>query len=107
MVLHGVTLVSLTEALRDVDPTLLSLFYSVDTSFDGSEHRSAAQLRLLMDSRPDQGYLPDPYKSIFIVENLEEKEAANRYFDRVGLNLNYVYGGCYMGAYLGTREELE
>ena len=99
MVLHGVALVSLTEALRDVDPTLLSLFYSVDTSFDGSEHRSAAQLRLLMDSRPDQGYFPDPYKSIFIVENPEEKEAAKREFNWAGLNLNNVDCGRYLGAY--------
>ena len=45
-------------------------------------------------------------KSIFIVDNPEGKDAAKREFERAGLNLNYVDGGRYLGAYLGPREEL-
>ena len=40
--------------------------------------RSVAQLRLLMDWWPDWGYFPEPDKSIFIADNLEEKEVARR-----------------------------
>ena len=66
-----------------------------------------AQLRLLMDRGTEQGYFSKLTKSLFIADNSEEKEAAKREFEWVGLNINYVYGCCYLGAYLGTREELE
>ena len=60
-----------------------------------------------MDQGPYWGYLPDPNKYIFIADNVEEKEVTNRDFGRVGLNLNCVDGGRYLGDYLGHREELE
>ena len=71
MVLYGINLVPLAEELRDVDPTLLSLFYADDTSFDGSERWSVAQLRLLIDQGPDRVYFPDPDKLLFLAENPE------------------------------------
>ena len=49
MVLYGITLVPLSEELRDADPTLMSPFFANDASFDGSVKQSAAQLRRLMD----------------------------------------------------------
>ena len=55
----------------------------------------------------DQGYLPAPAKSLFIDGNLEEKEVAMRYLKGAGLNLNYVGGSQYLGAYLSPRKELE
>ena len=107
MVLYGITLDSLEEELRDADPILLPTFYTNDAVFDSSSQRSAAQLIPMMDRGTDWGYFPDPAKSIFIADNPEEKEATNREFERVGLNINYIDGGCYLGAYLGPREELE
>ena len=107
MVLYGITPVPLAEELRDVDPTLLSPFYDNDVAFDGSEWRSAVQLRLLMDRGPDQGYLPEPAKSIFIAKNPKEKEAVKQEFERAGLHLTYVDGSRYLGAFWGTREEIE
>ena len=107
MVLYGITLVPLEEDLWYADPTLLSPFYADDVAFDGSVRQSAAQLRLLMEHGADRGYFSEPAKSLFIADNLEVKEAANREFERAGLNLNYIDGGRYMGAYLGPREELE
>ena len=70
MVLYGITLVLLIEDLRDADPTLHSPFYADDTAFDGSARRSTAQLKILMDLGPDQGYIPEPAKSLFIADNL-------------------------------------
>ena len=107
MVLYGITLVPLVEELRDADPTLLSPLYAGDAVFDRLARWSVAQLRLLMDQGPDRGYFPDTAKYLFIEDNPEDKEAAKREFEQAELNINYVYGGCYLGAYLGTREELE
>ena len=78
MVLYGITLTPLAEELGDADPTLLSPFYANSAAFDGLARRSATQLRLLMERGPDQGYFPNPAKSLFIADNLEEKEVAKR-----------------------------
>ena len=107
MVLYGITLVPIVEELRDSDPNLLSTYYSDDATFDGSERRSAAQLHLLMEQGPDQGYFSNPTKYLFITDNPEEKEAAIREFRLAGLNINYIDDSRYLGAYLGHREELE
>ena len=107
MLLYGITITPLEEDMRDADPTLLSPFNADDAAFDGSERRSAAQLKLLTEQGPERGNLPEPARSLFIVDNPEEKEAEKREFERAGLNLNYVDGGRYLGAYLGPREDLE
>ena len=60
-----------------------------------------------MDQGLDRGYFPYPAKSLFIANNPEEKESAKRYFECTGLNLPYVDGSRYLGAYSGIREELE
>ena len=86
---------------------LLSLFYSNDTEFDRSERRSAAQVILLIDQGLDRVYFPEMARSLFIPDNPEEKDTAKRDFEQVGLNLNYVDGSQYLGAFLGTRNELE
>ena len=104
MVLYGITLVPLTEDLRDEDPNILSPFYADDETLDGLVRRNAAQLILLMEWGPDRGYFSDPEKSLFIADNPEDEETARQEFDWVGLNLNYVGGSRYLRAYLGPRE---
>ena len=69
MVLYGITLVPLAEDLRAADTGLLSPFYEDDVTFDGSARRSAHLLKLLVKRGPDQGYFPDPAKSLFISDN--------------------------------------
>ena len=59
MVLYMITLFPLVKEPRDADPTLLYLFYTNDAAFYGSARKSVAQLKLLMDWRPDRGYFPD------------------------------------------------
>ena len=107
MVLYGITLVSLSENLRDTNPTLLSPFYADYVAFDESVRQSAVQLCLLMDQGPDQGYFLDTTRLIFISDNSEEKEAEKRKFKQVGLSLNYIDGSRYLVAYLGPKEQLE
>ena len=91
----------------DADPTLLSPFYADDAEFDGLARQGASQIKLLMDQGPDRGFFPKLAKSLFIADNPEDKEVVKMELERAYLNLNYVYGGRYMGAYWGPREELE
>ena len=107
MFLYGITLVPLVEELRDAAHTLLLLFYAEGAAFDGLTRRIAAQLRLLVDQRPDQVYFPEPDKLLFVFNNLEKKEAEKREFDLAGLNLNNIVGNRYLGAYFRPREKLE
>ena len=60
-----------------------------------------------MDQGTDRGYLLEPTKSIFIPDKPDEKEATKGEFERAGLNINYVDGIRYLGAFLGTRYEIE
>ena len=55
----------------------------------------------------DQGYFPNPSKSLFIVDTPGQEEAAKREFVAEKLDLNFVCGSRYLGAYLGPQEELE
>ena len=103
MVLFRVTLVSLAEELREVDPTIISSFYADDAALDGLEQWSVAQLKLLMDWGSDRGYFLEPAKSIFIADNPEEKEATKREFEQEGLNINYAYGSRYLGGLFGAQ----
>ena len=52
-----------------------------------------------MDWGPDQGYLPEPDKYIFIPDKPDEKEATKS-------NLNYVDGRRYLWAFLGPNDEI-
>ena len=53
-----------------------------------------------------QGYFPEPYKSLFISNTPGQEEATRREFAAEGLELNFVSGSRYLGAYLGLQEEL-
>ena len=55
----------------------------------------------------DQGYFPEPAKSLFISDNLGQEKAAKREFAKEGLVLNFVSGSQYLGAYLGPQAESE
>ena len=78
VVLYGITLVPLAEELRAADLGLLSSFYKDDVAFDGLERQSAQLLKLLMKMVPDQGYLPEPEKYLFILDTLGQEEAVRR-----------------------------
>ena len=107
MVLYRITLVSLAEDLRAVDPGLLSPFYADDVAFDGSARRSAHLLNLLMERGLEQGCSSKPDKYLFISDTPGQEEAARREFSAEGLVLNFVRGSSYLGDYLGPQEELE
>ena len=80
MVLYSITLAPFAEELKAADPGLLSPFYANDAAFDGSERRSAQLLKLSMKRGTDQGYFPEPAKSLFILDTPGQEEAAKREF---------------------------
>ena len=57
----------------------------------------------MMNWGPDRGYLPKLAKSLFIADNLEEKEAEKREFERLVLNILYLDVGRYLGGVLGSQ----
>ena len=78
MVFYGVALIPLAEELRAADPGMLYPFYADDVAFDGLERRSAQLLKLLMKRGMDRGYLPEPAKSLFILDTPGQEEAERR-----------------------------
>ena len=106
MVLYGIILLPLAEELRYAYFNLLSPFYDDDAVFDGLARKSAAQLHLLIERGPDQGYFRESAKSLFITNDQEYEEEVRWEFDLTGLNITYVDGRRYLGDYLGPREEL-
>ena len=106
MVLNGITLVPLAEELQSADPGLLSPLYADDAAFDGLARRSAQLLKMLKRRGPDWEYLPEPAKSLFILDTPGQEEAAKQDFALEGLTLNFVSGSRYLGAYLGPQAEL-
>ena len=55
---------------------------------------------MLMKKGPDQGYLPEPDKCLLILDTPRQEEAAKREFAVERLDLNFVSGSQYLGAYL-------
>ena len=86
---------------------MLSTFYADDATFDSLSQRGAQLLNLLMKRGTDRGYFPNPEKSLFVSDTPGQEEAAWREFEAEGLDLNFISGSRYLGAYLGPQEELE
>ena len=80
MVLYRITLIPLAEEIQAADPGLLPLFYDDDAAFDDSARQSAQLLKLLMRRGPDQGYFPEPAKSLFISDSQRQVDTAKREF---------------------------
>ena len=62
---------------------------------------------MLMKRGPDQGYFPDPAKSLFISDTPGQEKAAKRELAKERLDLNFISGSRYLGSYLGPRDQLE
>ena len=62
---------------------------------------------MLMKRGEDRRYFPDPAKSLCISDTPGQEEAEKREFVKEGLDLNFISGSRYLGAYLGPRDQLE
>ena len=106
-VLYGITLVPLSKDLRAADPGVLSSFYTDDAAFNSSTQKSVQLVKVLMKRGLERGYLPEPAKSLFILDMPMKKMAARREFVAEGLVLNFLSGSRYIGDYLCPQEGLE
>ena len=107
MVISGIPLIPLAEEIWAADPSFISPFYAEDVAFNGSAQRSAKLLMLLMDGGSYLGYFPDSSRSLFTMDIPRQEEAYKREFASEGLDLYFVGGSWYLGAYLGLRKELD
>ena len=106
MVLYRIIIVLLAKELRAADPGLLSLFYAYNAMFDCLARQSAQLLDLLMERGLDRGYFLESAKSLFISDTPGQEDSERREFVAEGLELNFVNGSRYLGAYLGSQEAL-
>ena len=104
MLLYVITLFLMLDDLRASEPGLITPLFADDTVFDRFAQNSAQLLKLLLDRSTDSGYLPEPSKSFFISEILNQEKVANMELKADALNLNFVGGRRYLGDYLGPRE---
>ena len=78
MVLYGITPVPMEEEIQSAEMGIIPPFYADNAAFNGSLHRSAQLLKLLMERGPDRGYFPKPAKSIFMADLPDQEEATNQ-----------------------------
>ncbi len=72
----------------------------------GASKRIARVFQLLMEKGPSVGYFPEPAKSYHIC--LKEEEAkARAAFEEAGIEVNFCWGKCYMGGFVGLEVMLE
>ena len=103
MVLYRINLVPLSKKLRAAYSWLLSPLYADDAALDSLSRQSAQLLKLLIKRGMDRGYFPEPAKSLFIPNTPWQEEVVKREFAAEGLELNFVSGSRYLGAYLGHQ----
>ena len=59
-----------------------------------------------MERGTDWGYFPELAKSLFILDTPGPEKVARRKFATEGVEINFVSGSRYLGAYIGPQEEL-
>ena len=56
-----------------------------------------------MEKGSDWGYVPEPSKSLFILDTPGQEEVARIEFEAEGLVINFFSGSRYLGEYLGPQ----
>ena len=64
-------------------------------------------MKLLLERGYDWGYLPEPAKSLFILDLPAQEEVLKWDFRSEDIQLKFLSGSRYLGEYLGPKEELE
>ena len=95
----------MADYLQAAELGLIAPSYADDAAYNWLEGSSAQLLKLLMERGPYPGYFTEPVKSLFITDTPGQEEASKREFAAEGLDLNFVGGSWYLGAYLGPQED--
>jgi hypothetical protein len=102
MVLYGLTLTPLAEAIRTAVPGAAQPWYADDTAMVGPVSSIAAAQRLLLELGPRRGYYPESEKSILITPT----DVPSTAFDELnGFNFCRSTGHRYLGGFIGSGSE--
>ena len=104
MVLYGLSLLTLDEAMREADPGVLQPWYADDAAMWGPARRNYKLLRALMGKVPYHGYFTDPEKIWHICREGKEEEEAREVFEAKGIKVRCTRGQRYLGVFSGGRE---
>jgi hypothetical protein len=104
MILYGIGLVPLAEALRRSDPSVLQPWYADDFALQGPASRVADLFHMLCRHGPSVGYYPETEKCWVICPPSSEPHARNA-FNAAALPVNFCHGKRYVGGFLGSRED--
>ena len=100
MILYGITLVPLTEELREEEPTLIQPWYADDAAMIGSTGTVKRAMLKLQELGPTRGYFPEPSKSVLICRD-SDRARAKRDLDE--FNFQYADGHRYVGGFIGNE----
>jgi len=100
MVLYGLALLPLAEALRTAVPSVVQPWYADDAAMSGPAQGVAEAMELLEHLGPARGYYPEPAKSILVCRE-EHMEHARRTLER--FNFQYSDGHRYVGGFIGSE----
>ena len=99
MVLYGLSLTPLAEAIRLAVPTVVQPWYADDAAMSGPVTGIAAAQRLLLELGPRRGYFPEPDKSILISPLATHPSALEPLAE---FNFRQLDGHRYIGGFVGS-----
>jgi hypothetical protein len=112
-ILYGLELLPLAEFLQrgsnakqPSNSTVLQPWYADNLAMMGASKRIARVFQLLMEKGPSVDYFPEPTKLYHICPKEEEAEARAA-FEEAGIEVNFCWGKCYVGGFVGSEAMLE
>jgi hypothetical protein len=99
MVLYGLSLTPLAEAIRHSVPTAVQPWYANDSAMVGPLPSIAAAQRLLLQLGPRRGYFPEPEKSILITKPTTTPSELEELAE---FNFHHSHGHRYLGGFVGS-----
>jgi hypothetical protein len=101
MVLYGLSLTPLAEAIRQAAPRVVQPWYADDAAMAGPVEGIRTAQRLLLELGPLRGYFPEPDKSILIAPIATPPSALEPLEE---FNFQHSDGHRYVGGFVGSGE---
>ena len=102
MVLYGIALLPLAEALRAAEPAVIQPWYADDAAAQGKAADLSAWLTRLKEEGRCRGYFPEPAKSILLIH--PGSNAAATRLPLASFELVERPGHRYLGGFLGSAK---
>ncbi|KAL7477167.1 hypothetical protein ACHAW6_002998, partial [Cyclotella cf. meneghiniana] len=106
MILYGIGLMPLAEALRQSDPSVHQPWYADDFALQGPASRIVDLFHLLCHDGPSVGYFPEPEKC-WVICPPSSKPHVRQVFTDASLPVSYCHGKRYVGGFVRSCEKRE